>query len=401
MPKPAEISPNEPDILPEYVDTGKSVPVPPATEETPPAPPPAPPVEAAADAEVPAASAPAGSRGHREGECVPNTPDARPELVDESRLIALPPGGPSARPDFTPPASPWLHRHLVATVLAVAVLGIVVFGQAISALALAATLPPWAQYALLIPLGACCLAVLWVCGSLIRSWFRLRAVRQIDIAALEELRRRAATRRDGLDHFRTAREQLHGYLERYPLTDAGYQGLLRAGLTAENIEALAKSRDILLDRPIDSRSWLEEFRSRFQDPIDRAAAARVRSWSLKAAGSVVFSPIPLLDAMLVLGISFRLIGDLCALYNVRSSRAGTLVILRRAVTAAFIAGVAENATETAAEELAEMAGETTLGALGARVAGFVGPKLAEGAVNGLFIRRLGRATISLLQPLKK
>lgn len=422
MPMQTEISPNEPDVMPDYVDFAPepeapeepSLPsLPEMDSETIPPPfmdmeSPAAPLggvagrveaEAAPEAEAPVSEMIA--ENHRDGECVPNVPDSAPEVVSES-TVAAPPRFPD--PALTQGGKAVESRlarwHMLITVLAVSLLGALVFSQVISSLAMASTLPVWAQYTLLIPLGVCCMAVLTVCFNLLISWVRLRAVRQVDLAALDDLRRRAQTRRDGVEHFQAAREQVERYLKEYPLSPTGQARLREAGLKQESLDALVKNRDFLSDRSIDSRSWLEEFREHFQGGLDQAADTRVRTWALKAAGCVIASPLPLLDSILVLGISLKLIKDLCTFYNVRSSRSGSLVLLTRAVTAAFIAGVAENVTEAASEEISSLAADTTLGAMGARMAGIIGPKLGEGAVNAFFIHRLGRATIRMLQPLR-
>lgn len=396
MPEPVETSPNIPDVAPDYVDAKPA-----------PAPPP-PLVSSSSSSSAPAAAPGDGcpdaereaAQPHREGECVPNIPDPLPELVAEEQADAGPkrtrPEGGGARLI----EGAWVRRHFVFTVLAVAVLGILVFSQAVSALALAATLPEWAQFLLLLPLGACCLAVLWVCVGLVRSWLRLRAMRQVDLNALEELRERAKTRQDGVEHFQNARMHLERYLEVYPLDDESLARMRQTGFSAESLDGLTRNREFLLDRPIDSRSWLEEFRALFQGDLDRVAEARVRAWSVKAAGCVIASPLPLLDAALVLGICARMLRELCLVYNVRSSRTGTLILLNKAITATFIAGIAENVTERAAEELTGMAGEGALGSLGASLAGVLGPKLGEGAINAFFIHRLGRTAIAMLQPLR-
>lgn len=345
---------------------------------------------------------------YREGECIPNLPDVSPDFVTETEAAAF---SETVRPQESltrEPAeqarSPWMRWYLVGTVLAVAVFGMLVFSQAVSALALARTLPLWAQYILLIPLGFCCVAVLGVCASLVHGWFKLREVRQIDLSALEELRSRAKSRQDGIEHFQEARSQLEGYLKRYPLTHEGQAGLVRAGIAAEKIEELARTRHRLMGLSVDSRSWLDDFSVNFQADLDKAALSRVNGWAIKAAGCVIASPLPLLDSALVLGISMKMMKDLCSLYNVRATRTGCLVLLNKAIIAAFIAGVAEDATEVAgglaAEELSQMMGESTLNSLGARVAGVVTPKLGEGAINAFFIRRLGKATVRMLQPLK-
>lgn len=418
-----EISPNVPDVMPDYVDfapepeplmqtirpslpemDSDAIPPPFVDMESPAAP-----IDGRVAEQVEEDSAPEpemaipemAAENHRDGECIPNVPDTPPEVVSES-AVAAPPVRPE--PEAAPAGKGIESRlsrwYMLITLLAVSLFGVLVFSQFISSVAMASTLPVWAQYALLIPLGVCCAVAVCVCLNLLTAWLRLRTVRQIDLAALEDLRRRAQTRRDGVEHYQAARDQLERYLTEYPLAPAG-QGLLReAGLKQESLDALVKNRDFLSGRSIDSRTWLDEFREHFQGGLDQAADTRVRTWALKAAGCVIASPLPLLDSLLVLGISLKLIKDLCAIYNVRSSRSGSLVLLTRAVTTAFIAGVAENVTEDAATEISAMAADTTLGAMGARLAGFIGPKLGEGAINAFFIHRLGRATIRMLQPLR-
>lgn len=346
------------------------------------------------------------TNGHRAHECIPNVPDSTPDIVSgtEEAVAAKLPG--TVADDAPEPTvnNSWLRWDLVVTVLIISIFGLLVFSQAISALALAATLPVWAQYLLLIPLGVCCLAVLFVCANVVIAWFRLRRVRQIDLEALEELRRRAKTRKDAVDHFQAARTELQNYLERYPLDADGARRLQAAGVSAATCEKLVRDRDYLLGKTTDSLSWLGEFRDQFQSTLEQSARARIKYWSLVAAGCVIASPIPLLDAALILGVASKMIKDLCFIYNVRSGRSTAFVILNRAIITAFIAGVAEDAaamaTDAASDELAGIFGESAIGAFGAGMARFIAPKLGEGAINAFFINRLGKATLRLLQPLK-
>ncbi len=369
----AVFGPNDPDILPDYVD------VPPA--------PVAPPAFAAAAA------------AHRADECIPNVPDAPPDFLSpaEEQAVARRIESRTAAEPSDPAAavSRW-KWSLAALVFVAGAFGALLFSQAISAAALAATLPVWAQYALLLPFGLCCLAVIGGCAALFRAYLRLRTLRQVDMNALEELRLRARTRQDAMEQYRAARARIEEYVKSYPLDAASRARLLSAGLAPAHIDSLAAARDFLADRSQDSRTWLAEYSEQYQSTLDKAAAARTAAWSLKAAGCVIASPLPLLDALLVLGISLKLIRDLATLYNVRAGRVGTLLILRKAVAAAFIAGVAEEATEAAGA----LATEHLAGLVGAKIIGTVTPKLGEGVINALFIRHVGRATAGLLQPIK-
>ncbi len=441
-----EVSPNEPDVMPDYVDL-KPPPAPPPepkrreaaprpaaleclhalNAEIAPAEPAAGRPKPAAEPEAAEAAEPAGvaveadpaleapgpvpdpgASLHREGECIPNIPDAAPEYVSAAEEKA-------AAAAVPPPAEPapaagglllpsWLRRsYFLVTVAVVALFGLLIFSQAVNALAMASALPVWAQYLLLIPLGLCAVALLGICAGLVHAWFRLRTVRQVDIAALDELRRREETRRDALGHYQAARTSLEEYLKKYPL-EGGAVRLASAGCGAARLEELVRERNYLIGREVDSRSWLEDFRIHFQGVLDAAAAERVNSWAIKAAGCVMASPVPLLDAGLVLGISLKMIKDVAALYNARAGGLSSLVLLNRAIFAAFIAGVAEQSMEKTGEmlgqELSGALGESTLGAFGAGALKLMGPKLGEGAINALFVRRLGRAAIRMLQPLR-
>lgn len=383
MTRQAELSPNIPDIAPDYVDSPSSA-------------------TAVAEAPQPNASQ------FRQDECIPNTPDVQPDIVPDSRATQKPTTTTqeaSSQPTPSGTAKPhWFRWDIVTLVLVVSLFGAMVFSQAISALAMASTLPVWVQYALLIPLALFCLGILFFCASVLAAWFRLRAVRQIDIAALDDLRRRAQTRKDGVEHLQAARNELEDYLARYPLTAENQDRLATAGITLETLELLTRERDRLANLAVDSRSWLGNFQTTFQSHLDKAAQGRIRRWSITAAGCAMASPIPLLDAFLILGVSMKMIKDLCFIYNVRSGRSSSFILFTRAITAAFIAGFAEDAmtaaTDAAGEELTGVFGESALSGLGAGMAKAVAPKLGEGAINAFFINRLGKATVRLLQPLK-
>ncbi len=344
---------------------------------------------------------------HRDGECVANVPDIQPVLAADEKIVSASASArawEAAPPDVPPKSIPaWMRWGYCTIALFLAgIFGVYLFSQAINALALAGTLPVWAQYLLLIPLGFCCLVVLGSVVGLARAWLRLRTMSQVDITALEELRQRAKTRKDGLERYQAARTTLENYLREYPLGE--HSPLQGIGIPEDEIGALRRDREYLLGKTTDSQSWLADFSSLYQAKIDRAAEKRVASWSLKAAGCVMASPLPFLDAVLILGISFRMIRDLCVLYNVRTGKTGSVVLLSRSIRNAFIAGVAEDASTMAGEilgdEAASMFGETAVGAVGSSFARIIAPKLGEGAINGLFMRRLGRAAMRLLQPIR-
>ena len=76
---------------------------------------------------------------------------------------------------------------------------------------------------------------------------------------------------------------------------------------------------------------------------------------------------------------------------------------RMAVTlAAFIAGRVDSLAEAAGDQLGEALGSASAGVVGKAGSAILGKligKTAEGAVNGLFVYRLGKAAIKRLRPI--
>ncbi|MDR1519303.1 MAG: DUF697 domain-containing protein [Planctomycetota bacterium] len=407
--KPLDISPNIPDIAPDYADAGAR----PGKSGTERRPAPTGGMPAAArlesalflNAEILARPEPAvaAAPAHRNGECVPNVPDAPPDIVDAPPIAEVAPPAASG-PLPAEPRRSWLRWDVFAVPLILSLFGLLVFSQALNALAVASALPAWAGYLLLIPMGLCCLVILFVCAGVVAAWFKLRAVRQVDLEALDDLRRRAESRRDSIAGFKAARTEVENYLKNYSLAEDGVQRLREAGLAGDAAETLARERERLLGKVADSRSWLADFQDGFQAALDGNARSRIRHWSMLAAGCAVASPIPLLDAALILAVALKMIGDLCRIYNVRGGRSVGLVLLNRAILAAFIAGAAQDAANAlagaAGDEFAGLFGETALADLGAAVGRAVAPKLGEGAANALFINRLGKTAMRLLQPVR-
>ncbi len=390
------VNPNQPDVLPQYVD------IPGNGAAVSPAPTPVPVSAAAPVPENPDASVrPAGLR---DGDCRPKVPDGEPQMVNESQVDDSRKTAPE--PEFDSrglPVPTWLRwLYLSATLVVVALFGLFLFSQAISSLALARTLPVWAQYLLLIPLAFCALAVLGVIVSLVWSWLRLRSFRQINLAAVEELRRRAESRQDAVEHYQTARRNLEQYIKDYVLVGREAGKLVAAGLSDTDMDALRRDGEYLLARQTDSRDWLNDFQRLYQRRLDETAARRVNIWALKAAGCVMASPLPLLDALLILGISLRMIRELCVIYRIRTGNTASMVLLVRAIRNAFIAGVAEDATDMAGEALgdhvSQILGEGAASAAGSSFARLIAPKLGEGAINALFMRRLGRLPFVCCNP---
>ncbi|MDR0361302.1 MAG: YcjF family protein [Planctomycetota bacterium] len=402
QPSMNHLPPGEPDAMPAYID----VPGPedrPATQRAS-----APTIAAARDEP---GSAREDASLHRENECVGNTPDIEPTLADGNFTAMPEPSPPFMEDEDASPIRPgWFRRGYPAFALLLgALFPLFVLGQALSAIALASPLPGWAKYVFYPAMAVCGVVALGVCLAFVRSWFRLRAVRQVNLDALDRLRALAESRRLGLRRCREARERLTRYLADYPLDRQG-----AGGFDADAIRELRSAREHLVSLSGDSRAWLRAYADQFQRRLDEQAGKIVRAHALRAGVCAMASPVPLLDALLVLGVAVRMLSSLCRVYNLRLDATALPLLLVRVIKVAFLAGIGQEAIhfgidragdvlrllseEESAELAAEAAGEGILGAAGASVARFAGAKLAEGAVNGLFMRRLGRTAIRLLKP---
>ena len=393
-------SPNTPDIEPDRVNTAAAV----AGDggQTPFFPSvPAYPERSGLGAELPGGGAGAETPRHRLGECAPTVPDIQPDFVKGLAIVREAPGSRPAgagEPCPEKPPPPLLRLgHWTVALAALSFFGFLLFSQALSALALVQSLPEWARWLFLAPMSLCVLVMLFLAADLSISWFRLRTLAQVDLAELE---RRSASGQGGTGDARAARIAMEDYLADYPLDEGRRRRPLEAGLAPETLAEMARERDWLFRRKTDSLSWLDDFRAHFQARMDGAARTRINSWSRKAGLCAMASPIPLLDAILVLSVCLRMLRDVAAIYNVRCGRLAALALFQKTVFAAFLAGAVGSVGGAAEEGLSELAGEAGLGVFLGGVAGLVGAKLAEGTANAVFVLRLGRKAQELLRPLR-
>lgn len=97
-----------------------------------------------------------------------------------------------------------------------------------------------------------------------------------------------------------------------------------------------------------------------------------------------------------------LIKELAFLYGLRPALGQSVAILARSILQTYLGGLLQDATEAAADTLWGEVSES-LGDMAMRIPASipqVGAKATEGAVNGFLIWRLGKQTISLLQPVR-
>lgn len=262
-----------------------------------------------------------------------------------------------------------------------------------------------AAYAgLLVIFGILCFFAVRLAVMLIR----IKLNRQVSVAQLAELSRRAELR-DLVERDKArAKKTLENYLRSFPL-----EKTTNVQLERDELDSLRESRDYLLDsdRFSDYDQWIKEFQVRFQTTLQCAADRIVKRWMNLVALKTALSSSPLIDTIVVLNCSYAMIGELCQLYNVRMARTGLLRLLAFSFANSFMAGQleehADELIENAADSISGIAQKLgvsfheALGSVpvvgdGLKMAGKI---VADAAVNAFLLRRLGRSTIKLLSPI--
>ena len=301
---------------------------------------------------------------------------------------------------------PGLFGHPLVGVVMLAmggVLGLFLFNQVSTAIVAIQSMSGPAWYVAWGVFGLFGLMILYSVGRLMLVYIRLRRNKQLRLQGLEELEQRTRLRWLINSKRHEAYEQLSGYLREFPVaTDRDRKRLARVGLAGEDIYAMMKARDHLLDKDRwpDAHAWFAGFRDTFQGKLDEAARERVRYWSRRAAFATAVSPNALADTGMTMYFSFAMIADLCTLYNLRAGKLGTMVLLTRVFFNSYAAGQINEMEGMASDQLTQLvephlpASEVFLG----KVFGKLGAKASAGAVNYLLIGRLGKQAARMLRP---
>lgn len=242
-----------------------------------------------------------------------------------------------------------------------------------------------------------------VFGALILGIFRLQRAPHVHPRALKILAERKRLQKFAVQKQEEARNLLSGYLESYPLEGKERRKLAALGMTPDELDLLEVSRDALLNpaKPVTADVWIDDFQRGFQAVIDRAANRRVGRFSRRVGIGTAASPIRFVDQMIVLYGCTALVKDMFTLYQLRPAFGQTLVILARSMIHTYLSGILEDVTEQAADATfdagPDLAGDG-LGALTGTIGKAISARAAEASLNGLLIWRLGKKTITLLQP---
>ena len=307
----------------------------------------------------------------------------------------------------------WFAHPLAAAFLvgSVGVLGLFLYSQVLCILANIATQPTMIQYAGYTGLGLLSSAVLYAMLRLGLLYARLRRNRQLRLDSLEELQARTRLRWLVNAKVDEARQTLTNYLVTFPIeTDKQRHKLLKVGFTPEIVKQLNHVSTELRDPAKFSSSpiWFDRFRTDFQSHLDDIADARVKHWANRAMIVTATSPNSMVDSLSTLYFSFAMLSDLCTIYNLKTGRTGTAVLLSRVFFNAYLAGqlndmegLIEGQSEHLFEHAFQMAGVGVSSGIAGKFLGKVGAKATTGYLNRVLLNRLGRYACRLLRPVTK
>lgn len=272
------------------------------------------------------------------------------------------------------------------------ILGFYLVSRVIELYASIAALDAWAAWVAVVLLGLCVLAVLSGMAYFFFVYLRLRANRQIQLAELEQLDRRTERRGE------QSLDEIRGYLESYPLGDSPETAKLFDADTRRRLEE-ARERllnhwwDRLKSSPVD---WVHRYVEGFQSILDEQAEQWVGQVARLVAFKTAISPHPLLDLTIVLFWSFRLLGDLCRIYQLRIGRLGTAALLVRIFFNAYVAARLDEWEEHVEDGLDQALENLPLPDLAQTLVGRIGAKSGTGLANYFLIRRLGKRAKQML-----
>ncbi|MFN2267873.1 MAG: DUF697 domain-containing protein, partial [Desulfonatronovibrio sp.] len=247
--------------------------------------------------------------------------------------------------------------------------------------------------------------ILLVIFKIFQKLFRFSKLTKIDLKALNLLAQRKRFQRLAEKKKDEAKQTLSDYLEDFKIDDSNFQ---MPGIDSRDREKLIISRQSLMDKKgyVDSDQWLREFDESFVRMLDQAASKRTRVYTKTVAMGTAASPIKFIDQIIVLYASFKLIGELLQIYNLRPAMGQSSLILSRAIIQAYLSGVIEEQAEAGVESFSDyyenIFGEISLATGISAVSDatrFILPKVSQGALNGFLIWRLARQARKMLRPI--
>ncbi|MCC5805908.1 MAG: DUF697 domain-containing protein [Opitutales bacterium] len=290
----------------------------------------------------------------------------------------------------------WGRGAILLVALLVLFTGLMAYVVAVDIYLRLETLPLALQVPFWILLALFSVLLLRVVFQGMRLWWRLRSLPQISLPApLAEANPPSDT------EAAKAREALLPYVrglhEDRARLDAEWSAFWPAKAPQQPAAVLRAARALTDPAPVESSLWLEDLQSGVLRPLDAVANERIWHYTKIIGLKTAISPFPLIDALAVLYNTGRMLHDLALLYNRRIHRAQIALLLGLVIFQTYVASQAQEVLESGAEEMSGFLSNNLARASGK----LIGARIAEGTVNGLVARRLGRRALRYLRPVTK
>lgn len=247
---------------------------------------------------------------------------------------------------------------------------------------------------------ALCLLCLALCFSIFRLWWsfsRLRANPGITLFQAPKLSTNWNTWTK-IKCDQAGMKAICDIIRNYPRNKTQKNLLTRGKLDFEvftgNLDYLGRSEHLF------GHDWLTECHIRYVEPLRLCANQLVHDYAKRIALKTALVRNGILDTLIVWINAVLLFEELCRVFNVRTTRFDSVVMVGKlAFTTMISAKAAELIDETSDHMIAE--GQANMAEYLASVAGKYALKgLGEGSVNYFLFRRFGRAAVSVLMPIK-
>jgi hypothetical protein len=234
-------------------------------------------------------------------------------------------------------------------------------------------------------LGLLCLALLYAVSLLWWTFRRLRTNPGIAIDSSQSVyshRRSWMVQKLDSTHVASILSILRGYPRSPDQRRLLARGQLFAKVFEDNIDYLTRG-GILHDR-----DWLIQCKAQYVEPLRKCAEQIVHDYAMRVAFKTAIIPNKLLDTLIICINSILLFEELCRVFNVRTTRINSIVLVSKLIFTTMISAKAADLIDQAAEGFNSFATANVL------------PIAGKGLVNYTLFRKLGHAAIRSLVPIK-
>ena len=160
--------------------------------------------------------------------------------------------------------------------------------------------------------------------------------------------------------------------------------------------------------PESTTGWKARFEREFLSVLNTAAQRQIDAASKLSAIKATISPYAVLDMLIILYWSFKMVQQLCKIYNLRTGGVGTVYLLCCIFGNTFFAGKLSDLETEIGENLVELLPKKSIfeflpsavHGIAESLAGKFAGKAATGIANYVLMRRLGYRAMQMLKPLR-